>query len=300
MDHYEIIGDSADREHWLDLRRQGIGGSDAPAILGLVAWASPASIQADKWGLSDEPDEAEVMRWGRRLEEAIRRGLADDERWDLEPFGLLLRSRARPWQLCTPDARRADGLFVQIKNTVKAEDWRDQVPEAVYVQCQHEMAVTGHARCIAAALILGNRLRWAYVERDQAFIEDVLLPAEEAFWKATLASEPVAADGSEHTRRAYERLWPQDSGESVLLDGHFLDLDVEREELRTRMAECESRLNALDNEIRLAMKHASTGILPNGVSFTLKTQHRKEYVAKASTFRVLRRIDPRKKKRSSA
>jgi putative phage-type endonuclease len=287
---FDVLGDSSHREEWLKMRRSGIGGSDAPAILGLVPWASPTSVQMDKWGLADEPDEAEVVRWGRRLESVIAAGLGEDEGWDLEPYGLLIRSRSHPWMLCTPDTRRrSDGVFVQIKNTMKADDWNERVPEAVVVQCQHEMAVTGHARCIAAALVLGNRLRWAYVERDEPFIEHVLIPAERAFWEATQSMEPVAADGSEHTKRAYGRLWPQDSGETIALDGQFIDLDFERGELQGIVKTAQTRLDAIDNELRLAMKSATYAVLPNGVRYSLRAQTRKAHTVNESTFRVLRR-----------
>lgn len=292
---FEIIGDSADREAWLALRRTGIGGSDAPAILGLVGWASPASVQADKWGLSDEPEDAEVLRWGRRLESAIAAGLAADEGWQLSSYGYLIRSSIEGFMLCTPDARReGDGLFVQIKNTVKADDWQDRVPEHVWVQCQHEMAVTGDARCIAAALIFGNRLRWSYIDRDDTFIEKVLIPAEREFWLLTENHEPAPADGSEHTKRAYAALWPEDSGETIQLDGHFTDLDFEREELSRIKKTAEGRLAEIDNEIRLALKDATYGVLPNGVVYSHKSQTRKEHVTKASTFRVLRRKEAKK------
>jgi len=287
---YEIIGDSADRDAWLALRRTGIGGSDAPAILGLVGWASPSSVQADKWNLAPEAEDAEVMRWGRRLEDVIAEGLGADEGWEVFIYGLLLRSTRHPFMLCTPDAQRlTDRIFVQIKNTVKAEDWQERVPEAVWVQCQHEMAVTGDTRCIAAALILGNRLRWSYVERDDAFLETVLIPAERDFWERTQNLEPAPADGSEHTKRAYQLLWPKDSGETVALDGYFTALDRERHELLGIKKTAEERLNSIDNEIRLALKDATFGVLQNGVVYSNKTQTRKEHVVKESTFRVLRR-----------
>ena len=53
---FEKLIHSGEREEWLKLRREGIGGSDAPAILGLVGWASPMSVQADKWGLIEEAE----------------------------------------------------------------------------------------------------------------------------------------------------------------------------------------------------------------------------------------------------
>jgi len=38
------------REQWLELRRQGIGGSDAAAILGMNPWKSPMDVWLEKTG----------------------------------------------------------------------------------------------------------------------------------------------------------------------------------------------------------------------------------------------------------
>jgi predicted phage-related endonuclease len=289
MDAYEVIGHSDNRDEWLELRRSGIGGSDAPAILGLTNWASPASVQADKWGLLDEPEEAEHLRWGRRLEAAILGGLGEELGIPISSDGRLLRSLEHPFMLCTPDGRCADGVGVQAKNTMLAAEWQDGPPERVWVQCQHEMFVEGAPERIAAALLLGNRLVWQRVARDEEFIQDVLVPAARDFWKLTEAHEPVNPDGSEHTKRALQKLYPQDSGETVALDGHFIDLDNERLGLLEEKKIAEARLREIDNTFRHAMKDATFAALPNGTTFSLKTQTRKAHEVKESTFRVLRR-----------
>ena len=292
---FEIIGDSDERDEWLKLRRTGIGGSDAPAILGLSPWASPMSVQADKWGLLDEPEEAEHLRWGRRLESAILEGLADEFGEEIIPHGYLLRSTRHPFMLCTPDGRSAAGTWVQAKNTVLASEWDEGPPERVWVQCQHEMAVTGAQEMVAVALLMGRRLAWQTVKRDPAFIDERLIPAEQAFWAATQAHEPVASDGSQATRAALKALYPKDSGEIVALDGHFIDLDNERTDLLLQKKGAEARIDEIDNEIRAAMGTATYAVLPNGVRLSLKTQHRKGYEVKPTSFRVLHRKEERKK-----
>ena len=40
-----------DRQEWLKLRKEGIGGSDAGAICGLNPYASPMSVYQDKTSL---------------------------------------------------------------------------------------------------------------------------------------------------------------------------------------------------------------------------------------------------------
>lgn len=289
MDAFEVIGHSDYREEWLKLRRTGIGGSDAPSILGLTSWASPSSVQADKWGLLDEPADAEILRWGRRLEPAILAGLAEELGVAIESDGRLLRSVEHPFMTCTPDGITAEGFWVQAKNTMLASEWEDGPPKRVWVQCQHEMAVTGAPEMIAAALLFGNRLVWQMVARDSVFIQEALIPAERHFWDLTDNAEPVDPDGSPHTKRALLALYPEDSGETVTLDGSFTALDTELVRLKEEAKRIEGEIATIDNRFRHAIGSATTAALQNGASYTLKTQHRKGYEVKPATFRVLRR-----------
>ena len=54
-------------------RKQGIGGSDAAAILGLSQWKSPLDIFFDKLDTAEPMDNVSspFMEWGNRLESAI-------------------------------------------------------------------------------------------------------------------------------------------------------------------------------------------------------------------------------------
>ncbi len=59
------------REDWLKERRKAIGGSDAAAIIGLNAYATPYTVWADKTGRLPEKPDSEAMRQGRDLEQYV-------------------------------------------------------------------------------------------------------------------------------------------------------------------------------------------------------------------------------------
>lgn len=59
------------REDWLKERRKAIGGSDAAAIIGLNAYATPYTVWADKTGRLPEKPDNEAMRQGRDLEQYV-------------------------------------------------------------------------------------------------------------------------------------------------------------------------------------------------------------------------------------
>src|SRR4051812_14685969 len=72
-DHCEWTGASADdRDKWLIARRQGIGGSDVAAVLGVSPWRSALALYVEKIS-AEPPDEksSEIADWGRHFEPLI-------------------------------------------------------------------------------------------------------------------------------------------------------------------------------------------------------------------------------------
>src|SRR3972149_1138900 len=65
------------REEWLGERRQGIGGSDAAAVLVLNPYMGPVAVYNDKIGIGSEVVETEAMKWGRKLEPFVADAFMD-------------------------------------------------------------------------------------------------------------------------------------------------------------------------------------------------------------------------------
>ena len=58
---------------WLQVRRSGIGGSDAAAALGLSPWKSPLELWEEKaMGKTQPRQENDAMIFGRLLEPIVR------------------------------------------------------------------------------------------------------------------------------------------------------------------------------------------------------------------------------------
>lgn len=293
---YIPICKSSDRAAWLNARRAGIGSSDAAAILGVSPFASALSVYVDKIGEALDREASEAMKWGSILEPLIIEEFAKETGRVAHAHGMLLANVSRPWQIATLDAvqRRGpdilDGGVLEIKATGhRVGDWDEGIPPHVMVQVQHQLAVTDLAWGSVAVLQRGCALKWADFERDDRFIDEVLIPTEAEFWRRVEAREPVDPDGSEASRKALKALYPRDSGEIVSLPGDLIELDDERVTLKQSVKDAEKRIEIIDQRIVSALGDASEGVLANGVIYTHRTQSRKEYVVKAQEFRVLRR-----------
>lgn len=230
LDHcIEVLARDADRAEWLSVRREGIGGSDCSAVMGMnLRYASPYTVWEDKTGRAPEVDETEAMLWGNLLEAPIREEA-------MRRLGLsftlpgTLRSRENPWQQANLDGAASDGGIIECKNTGQwmAADWDGQIPDHAELQCQHNMAVTGAPHAWVAGLVGGNRLRIERVERDEDLIETIV--AEESrLWHAHVLTDiPPEMDPSAATRAALMRRFGLED-RAIALD----DLDDESELLR--------------------------------------------------------------------
>lgn len=212
-----VLPVGAPRDEWLEVRRSGIGGSDALACLGLHSRSSPYSVWADKRGLLPETNDNEPMLWGRLLEPVIAEEFTRRTGIEAWPCGLM-RSRQREWQLANVDRLTADAGVLEIKSTslYLADDWDDdQIADAAEAQLQHYLAVTGLDHGYAVVLIGGQRMEIRHAVRNDRLIS-LLNEAEEELWSLVLSGEPPALDGSDATLSALAAIYPHGSGTAEL------------------------------------------------------------------------------------
>lgn len=193
-------------EAWLDQRRQGIGGSDAPVVLGLQPYETTRQeVWREKTGRRTEDDwvGASAKHYGHRAEAMIRQHLrrrSEDTPARFGDFANLRRVTRqlahpdRPWQRANIDglARgvRMNGetkdLVVEIKTSThphdhyKGPEWReDGVRRDHYAQIQHYLAVTGldEARYVYFEVPFD---RSSALHIDERFIAD---DDTEAYWR---------------------------------------------------------------------------------------------------------------------
>ena len=191
-----VVGKTMTEDEWRERRHEGIGGSDAAAIMGCSDYATPLSVYLDK--VDPQPNEQnEYMRWGHILEPVV---IAEFTR----VTGLRVTQRQRmyqhpeyPWMFATVDGLTRRGLFEGKTTSAFSKGWDgDEPPLAVWVQCQHNMAVTGAQMADVACLQGGNRFLHFEVGRDDKFIAK-LIEEESALMVRIHAETPPPVTGSD-------------------------------------------------------------------------------------------------------
>lgn len=302
----------ADRESWLEGRRFGIGASDSPYFFGVgYAGGSVYSLYWDKIGkpLADDEDEIpKRLLIGKELEPSLRRIFSMETGFHVVDAGefTIYRSNSHEFICASLDGfcldDEGDLCVLELKNVNEyaKNDWKDgDSPVQYQVQVQHELAVTGLKKAYLMALVGGQEPKIVRIDRNDSFIKNSLVPACVNFWVNHVeARVPPEVDGSQATARALQLLHPNDNGESVLLPDAFVKLDEKLQKIKKLAKRLENAQKGIENQIKSTIGAATFGELPNGVSYSWKTQHTAGYYVEPRDSRVLRRSESKPKKSS--
>lgn len=291
--------DGMSREKWLELRKSGIGGSDAGAIMGLNRYSSPLTVYFSKKGDVPQVENAKI-HWGHVSENAIRRETARRYGLKARKMPYMFRSIKNPFMIADLDGlvmaetetdiegvkvQGVGGLEIKTTTHFNGEFTGDEIPDSYYAQVQHYMAVTGLSWFILAVMIdkVGGRVY--VVPRNEGFIEQ-LIERERVFWNEFVMTDtPPAPTGIE---REMEIIGTLPTAESVEIDASYSDLLDERAAIEAQIKELEKKSAALKESVLLAIAQASgnesaekTTAVCNEWRISYNTQTRKSADVKA-------------------
>lgn len=237
------------RENWLEVRKSGIGGSDAAAAVGLSPYQSMLELWLVKTGRDanlpkpDPDDTTEPVYWGTILEPIVVASYTRQTGNRVRRVNAVLQHPTIPWMLANVDREVIGNRDVQLLECKTAGEfgarlWRDGVPEYVILQVQHQLSVTGKQAADVAVLLCGQKLDVHRIERDDALIAR-LIELEAAFWRYVETDTPPPADGSESAGRALRCLYPGSGGavdftDDRRLSSTFADLVTVRADIEAR------------------------------------------------------------------
>jgi len=266
------------RDAWLNVRKQGIGSSDAAAAVGLNPYQSQLELWMIKTGRDgnlpkiDPNDESSPMYWGTILEPIVAVHYTKRTGNKVRRINAVLQhpDLDKSWMLANIDYKVVGCDDVQILECKTAGEfgsrlWRDGVPEYIQCQVQHQMAVTGKAFVDVCVLICGQEIRVYRIERDDVLIAR-LIELERKFWHYVENDIEPPADGSDSAGQALRALYPQDSGntldltEDLALSTAFIGMVKMRAEIESRK-EIEDQLK---QAIQQRMADASKAIFKSG------------------------------------
>lgn len=278
----------------LEARRQTLGASEIPAVIGISPYKGAFELWLEKrglvegrsaetpwqaWGLKMEPVIAEAYQEYLLNEHGVAAILRGDGRTSLQISG-------RPWS-CTPD-RLVDDLKAQEQWGVDFKQSRygegygqpgtEDVPAHVYAQCQWSMLVADRQRWDVAALIGGSDFRVYHLMRNGSFIL-ALLSAATVFWKHVTDGTEPPMDGSSAAKRYLQERFPEEvlgAPLPVMDDAATLTLVQELRLVRAEEKRAEERRATLENQIKRIIGDYPGIVTPLGKVTWKKTKDREE------------------------
>ena len=247
--YYDKIADtkSITKEEWLELRKSGIGGSDAGAVVGLNPYTSAYSVYHEKLSLVEAFEGNDKTRLGTDLEDYVAKRFEEYTGKRVRRLNAMLRSKAYPYMLADVDRMIiGEDAGLECKTTANHENYKfdeGEYPAYWACQCYHYLAVTGAKRWYLCVLDLSSgKIAVITIERDENEI-NALVQMEKSFWENNVVSKVCPTpNGDERCDEIIAEKYPQ-ADESAPI----IDLMAYSKEL-SRLAEVKSTIKALENE----------------------------------------------------
>lgn len=182
----------------LEIRKSGIGGSDAAAVLGLSKWNTPLQIYLKKKGLL-EVEQNDAMYWGSKKEAVIREVYQEKTGYNVL-IPEMIRHSKHNFMLANVDGIANGNRLLEIKTASYDDEWGESgsttYPQDYYVQVQHYLAVTKLKIADLVVLIGSNDYRTYEIEADLEF-QEMIIDGERKWWenfKNDIEPEPISYD----------------------------------------------------------------------------------------------------------
>lgn len=267
------------RKDWLEVRRQGIGSSDAAAACGIHPYLSMLELWMIKTGrMSSDIDESikgySPLYWGNTLEPMVAKYYQEHTGNKVRRVNAVLQhpDPDKAFMLANLDYAITGNEDVQILECKTAGEhgaklWKHGVPLYVTCQVQHQLAVTGKQAAHICVLLCGHEAKIYNVERDERLIESIT-EHERLFWQYVETDTPPNPDHSESAARALKQLYPTakpsskvdlrgDDGANRLFE-QLLNYRASMEDIEQRHDQVKHQLQTLikDNEVSVFDKGA--------------------------------------------
>jgi putative phage-type endonuclease len=259
-----------------ELRKSGIGGSDASAIAGHNKYKNAVDVYLVKIGDKDDKDIIDSLEdlrsdpryWGHVLEPIVAAQYEkfEGEKVLIEP--LTLRHPEYTWMIANIDRRIVGKNAIlecktasEYKYTQWGEEYTDQMPDEYLFQCMHYAIVADADYVDCAVLIGGNKFKCYRYERDKE-TEQLLIELEHDFWhNHVLKRIPPPAKTYADTCK----LWKKSTDATKTLPSELIDHLKSLNFVRDKIKELEEQLDYDKAKICDFMQESSILLSPAGM-----------------------------------
>ena len=267
------------RQDWLQVRKQGIGSSDAAAACGLNPYMSMLELWMIKTGrMQNDLDKQQEqgyspLYWGNQLEPLIAEHYQDKTGNKVRRVNAVLQHADADlhFMLANLDYAVVGSDEVQVLECKSVgqwgmKNWQHGIPLYVIIQVQHQLAVTGKQAAHVCVLMCGHESKLFKVERNEQVISSIIA-AEKLFWWHVENDMPPAVDSSESAAKALQQLYPEHDPANMLDYRQLPEIDVLFDELTQydwQVKQYQSKYDQIKHQIQSLMRDADKAVFSKG------------------------------------
>lgn len=252
-------------EPWKELRRTGIGGSDAGAVVGLNPYDSPYTIYHEKLGLVTGFEGNDKTRLGNDLEEYVAKRFEEKTGKRVRRLNAVLRSVEFPYMIADVDRMVVgEDAGLECKTTTNFDGYKfeeGEYPAYWACQCYHYMAVTNAGRWYLCVLDLSSgKVSVITISRDESEIT-ALREMEGKFWRENVEKKVCPEpNGSDKCDEVIAEKYPMADMEEPALDLMGYSRELARlASLKEQIKPLEDEKKALEQTLKEALGTAPMG-----------------------------------------
>lgn len=197
-----------DEQEWLELRKQGLGGSDIGTMLGLNVYKSPYQLWLEKTGQIEAPDISDkiAIQVGNELEDLVARIFTQQTGKAVQRDNKTHYHKDYPFLLANIDRKIVgEKALLECKTTsaFNKQQWEDdEIPASYIMQVQHYLNVLDYDKAYIAVIIGNHDFVWKEIQRDDELIEMYTKEAIKFWNENVLKNVAPEVDGSLATKEA--------------------------------------------------------------------------------------------------
>lgn len=262
----EVVVDTSNitEEEWLKYRFQGIGGSDAAAVLGISKYKTARDLYFEKTGRKPDIEENNnlvALEVGKRLEDLVAQIFANKTGFRIWQEKKMLRHPLFPFMLANTDYlfETNDGkigiLECKTSNVYSKDKWDNgSVPYHYEIQCRHYMAVKNVDIAYIACLYGNTENDFVYqrIDRDLDFEEDMIIQEKE-FWNEYVLKKqepPLQGEGDLVLKSLQRYKNKQNDTNELMFDSSYIEVCEKILEMKTEKSTIEKTVREIESKIK--------------------------------------------------
>lgn len=235
---------------WLEMRKNKVGASDAPIIMGVSPWTTAYQLWEEKLDLVPSKQETLPMKKGHKLEELARLELEK-----MTGFFFLPEVRLHstlPWMMASLDCIDPEGHHIAEIKCPGIEDHSialdGKIPDKYFPQLQHQLEVCQLEKGYYFSFYEAKGVI-VEVYRDDTYIKK-MIEKEKRFWECLQEFSPPEMTERDYIQQT-DPLWKDYASEWRMLNEQIKALEAKEKHLREAIIAMSGKKNAIGAGIKL-------------------------------------------------